>query len=71
MRKKLKQINKKMKTILSNIVEDFFILVGLFLIVFATYLINHVASIYALGIVFLILGVYFSYNPPNRKDKGR
>lgn len=49
---------------LNNYIEDILIIIGMFLIVCATYLLSFVAAIYVLGSFFLLLGVYFSLNPP-------
>lgn len=53
----------KLKQFLLSYVEDFLIFTGLFLIVFATFLINKIAGIYASGIVLFLMGIWFAKYP--------
>jgi len=48
--------------------EDFLILGGLLLIIIATFFVSKIAFLYVTGIIFIILGIYFSKNPL-RSDK--
>lgn len=57
----------KVLTILSKFTEDFFIFLGLILIVIATFMINKVAGIYILGFVFLVIGLLLARKPPKRR----
>lgn len=57
----------KLKRILYDYIEDFFIFIGLFLIVITTFLINFYLGMYMLAIIFIALGVYFAKNPLRRR----
>ncbi|RXI56944.1 hypothetical protein DP125_13245 [Clostridium tetani] len=57
----------KLKCILCNYIEDFFIFIGLLLIVITTFLINFYIGMYVLAIIFIALGVYFAKNPLRRR----
>ncbi|KHO32064.1 hypothetical protein OR62_13910 [Clostridium tetani] len=57
----------KLKRILYDYIEDFFIFIGLFLIVITTFLINFYLGMYMLAIIFIGLGVYFAKNPLRRR----
>lgn len=48
--------------ILKNI-EDFLIFIGLLLLVLATFMMNTIAGIYVLGLILILLGVYFTKFP--------
>jgi uncharacterized membrane protein len=60
------KINKFKQFLLLHI-EDFLIFIGLFLIIFATFLINKVGGIYATGIILLVLGCYFTRFPVKKR----
>lgn len=53
--------------ILGALAEDLFILTGLSLIVVATFMLNTMAGIYALGVISLGLGVILARRPPKRR----
>jgi len=46
--------------------NEILILIGLFFIVFPTYLINTYAGMYLTGVLFVALGVFFAKFPPNK-----
>lgn len=54
----------KILMVLGSFAEDFFIVLGLILIVTATFILNIVAGIYALGIVCLAMGLILARKPP-------
>lgn len=73
--KRLKIIYKKIKYKLSlqvsaikdlakKYIEDFFIITGLILINIPFYLWNYKIGIFITGLIFLIIGIYFSFNLP-------
>ena len=53
--------------ILSNYSEDFFIFLGLVLIVTATFMINKIAGIYVLGFLLIFIGVLIARKPKERR----
>ena len=57
----------KLKQILYDYIEDFFIFIGLFLITITTFLINFYIGMYVLAIIFIVLGIYFAKNPFKRR----
>ncbi|WP_317723200.1 hypothetical protein [Clostridium tetani] len=57
----------KLKQILYDYIEDFFIFIGLILIVITTFLINFYIGMYVLAIIFIGLGIYFAKNPLRRR----
>ena len=58
---------KRLKQILYDYIEDFFIFIGLVLIVITTFLINLYIGMYILAIIFVGLGIYFAKNPLRRR----
>lgn len=61
----MKNLIKVLK-ILSGYVEDFFIFIGLFLIIIATFIVNIIAGIYTLGFICLAIGFILARQPPRR-----
>lgn len=57
----------KLKQILYDYIEDFFIFMGLVLIVITTFLIDFYIGMYVLAIIFIVLGIYFAKNPLKRR----
>lgn len=53
----------RLKKILCNYIEDFFIFIGLILTIITTFLINFYIGMYVLAIIFILLGIYFAKNP--------
>jgi len=47
--------------------EDILILVGLFIIIVATFLISKIAGLYVTGVILFGLGIYFSKYPLYRR----
>lgn len=45
---------------IGNIINEFFILCGIFLLVFATYTISVVASMYLLGAILILIGLFLA-----------
>jgi len=56
----------KILQILSGFTEDFFICIGLLLIVIATFMVNKIAGVYILGFICLGLGILIAIKPPRR-----
>ena len=54
----------KFLIVLGKFTEDIFISIGLFLIIIATFTVNKVAGIYAMGIISLIIGLLMARKPP-------
>ena len=61
-------MNKLIKKLqfLGEFVEDFLIILGLLLIVMATFRVNEIAAIFVLGFIFLIIGIIRARRPPRR-----
>ncbi|AUN11448.1 hypothetical protein CF057_11680 [Clostridium botulinum] len=57
----------RLRQILYEYIEDFFIFIGLILIIITTFLINFYIGMYVLSIIFIILGIYFAKNPLKRR----
>ncbi|WP_176718811.1 hypothetical protein [Caloranaerobacter ferrireducens] len=52
--------NMKIIKIISNFIEDVFVISGLSLITYATFLISKIAAIYVLGTILLLIGLLLS-----------
>ena len=59
---------KRIKDIFCNYLEDFLIIIGLIIISTMTLLFSIWLGMYAIGIIFIILGIYFARNPLNRRE---
>lgn len=59
--KKLKKTISKATKFIGNITNEFFILSGLSLIVYATYRINTIAAMYLLGAVLILFGLFLAW----------
>lgn len=57
----IKNLIKKSTQFVKNIINEFFILSGLSLIVATTYLINKIAAMYLLGIVLILFGLFLAW----------
>lgn len=57
----IKKLISKITKFIGNIINEFFILLGLFLIVFATYIINVIASMYLMGAVLILFGLFLAF----------
>lgn len=68
--KALKTVPKTINNVIKNTIEEIFILIGLSVIVYATYLINLVAALYVLGSVLFLFGLFlaFTKTAPKRGD---
>ncbi|KOM97262.1 hypothetical protein ACP49_09340 [Clostridium botulinum] len=53
------EIKNLIKVLLKNIPEILFVL-GIFFIIFSTFLINYIAGMYVLGAILTILGILFA-----------
>ena len=62
----MKQIKEKIK----NELPEITLLVGLFFIILATFLLNIIAGIYVLGFILSGLGIFLAYNPIKNKKGG-
>lgn len=62
-------MNKLIKflMILSTFAEDLLIFLGLTLIVAATFTINTVAGVYALGFILMLIGIIMARKPPRKE----
>lgn len=58
---KIKKIISKTSKFIGNITNEFFILSGLSLIVYATYRINLIAAMYLLGLVLILFGLFLAW----------
>jgi len=67
MSKFVEYIIKIIKAGIKNYIEDVFILSGLFLIIKTTFYINKLAGLYLLGVILLLLGIYFARNPTKKE----
>lgn len=65
-KEKNKSFKQKTDRFFKQSYNDLLILSGLFFIVFATFLISKIAGFYCLGIVLLLLGIWFTLAPPNK-----
>ena len=54
---------KKLKQIFYDYIEDFFIFLGLLIIVITTLILNIFVGMYVLGAILLILGIFFAKHP--------
>lgn len=60
MRRFKKKITK-ITSIVKNIINDFFILLGISTVVYATYRINLTAAIYLVGVLLILLGLFLAW----------
>lgn len=54
----------RIQTFIHNYIADFFIILGLIVLITTTFLIDFIAGSYTFGAMMLLLGVYFNF--PNR-----
>ena len=59
---------KRIKDIFCNYLEDFLIIIGLIIISTMTLLFSIWLGMYVIGVIFMILGIYFARNPLNRRE---
>jgi len=57
----------KILMFLGTIAEDIFILLGLILIISATFMISLIAGIYILGFIWLVIGLIMARKPPRKE----
>ncbi|MGD6897117.1 hypothetical protein [Bacillus infantis] len=57
---------KKIISLVGEVLEDLFVLVGLIILITTTYFINELAASYLTGLAFLIVGILLA-----RKGKGK
>lgn len=57
----IKNFISKTTKFIKNIINELFILSGLSLITYATYLINTIAAMYLLGAVLILFGVFLAF----------
>jgi len=58
--KAIKIVPKTLNKVIKSTIEEIFILIGLSLIVYATYLINVVAALYVAGTVLFLFGLFLA-----------
>ncbi|MEA5268961.1 hypothetical protein [Clostridium perfringens] len=58
---------KKLKQIFYDYIEDFFISLGLLIIVITTLILNIFVGMYVLGAILLTLGIFFAKHPFKRR----
>ena len=58
---------KKLKQIFYDYIEDFFIFLGLLIIVITTLILNIFVGMYVLGAILLTLGIFFAKHPFKRR----
>jgi hypothetical protein len=56
----------KLRKVFRDYAEDFFILVGLLLINFATFRLSITAGLYVMGVSFVVIGIFLALHPPMR-----
>lgn len=61
------EVFKHVKDAISESIEDILILSGLVVIIYTTFLLSKIAGLYATGTVLLLLGIYFTKYPPERR----
>ena len=59
---------KKIKDVFYNYLEDFLIIIGLIIVSGMTLLLSISIGIYVIGIIFIVLGIYFARNPLKRRE---
>ena len=59
---------KKIKDVFYNYLEDFLIIIGLIIVSVMTLLLSVSIGIYVIGIIFIVLGIYFARNPLKRRE---
>ena len=59
---------KRIKDVFCNYLEDFLIIIGLIIISTMTLLFSIWLGMYVIGVIFVILGIYFARNPLNRRE---
>ena len=59
---------KRIKDIFCNYLEDFLIIIGLIIISTMTLLFSIWLGMYVIGVIFIVLGIYFARNPLNRRE---
>ena len=57
----------KILIFLGKFVEDFLIMLGLILIVIATFHLNPIGGVYALGFILLLIGIIMARKPPRKE----
>lgn len=57
----IKKIIKAYSSFVGAIINEFFILTGLSIIVYATYRVNTTAALFLLGIVFVLFGLFLAW----------
>lgn len=62
----LRKIIREFGEVLTSHVEDFLILIGLAIIAITTFMLNVIAGLYITGLMVLLLGIYFAFNPIKR-----
>ena len=68
----MKQIREKLKLFLEKIIKELpeiILLLGLFFIILATFLINFIAGLYCLGLILTGLGVFLAKKPYKKNKK--
>lgn len=62
------KLNKvHLKAFITKYLEDLLILSGLIIIIKATFLLSLIAGMYCLGLILLVLGIFFAKYPPRRR----
>ena len=59
---------KKIKDMFYNYLEDFLIIIGLVIVATMTLLLSISIGIYVIGVIFIVLGIYFARNPLKRRE---
>lgn len=57
----IKKIIKAFKSFVGSIINEFFILLGVSTVVYATYRISLTASIYMVGVLFIFFGLFLAW----------
>jgi len=57
----IKKLIKKINSFVKSIINEFFILLGISTVVYATYRINLTAAIYLVGVLFILFGLFLAW----------
>lgn len=57
----MKKLINKLTLFVKNTINDFFILIGISTVVYATYRINLTAAIYLVGVLFILFGLFLAW----------
>lgn len=62
-------MKKYIKEYIKENIPEITLLTGLFFIIVATFLINFIAGIYAIGIILVFMAIFLAYKPKTTKER--